>query len=135
MIEAGQNLALVPELPQQGLGVHAPLDELDRDALLVLLVGALRQVDRAHPASAHLANQDVGADAPARGRRLAFRGPDPLVVGPQIGVSGAGALQEGTPFRGAEAEGVVEQVVEALPALGVVSGRRIAHRGLPSTAS
>ena len=43
--------------------------ELDRDALLELVVGAARQVDDAHAAAADLGEERVGADALARAAR------------------------------------------------------------------
>ena len=46
MVEVGEDLALGAEAADDLVGVHAAPDELDRDPLLELLVGPLRQVDR-----------------------------------------------------------------------------------------
>ena len=54
--------------------VEARLDELDGDALLVLVVGAAGQPDRAHAAAAQLLEELVGADALPQGRGLLDRG-------------------------------------------------------------
>ena len=51
MVEAGQNLSLVAKMAQHRIAVHAALDQLDRDLLFVLLIGALGQIDRTHPAA------------------------------------------------------------------------------------
>src|SRR5262245_46192195 len=63
VIQRGQNLPLGAQarlyLPRQ----HAATDELDGDLLLVLLIGALAQVDLAHPALAQHAQHLVGANA------------------------------------------------------------------------
>ncbi len=52
VIEAREDLPLVAEAAQHGLRIHAALDELDRDLLLVLPVGAPGEIDRAHAAAA-----------------------------------------------------------------------------------
>ena len=62
VVQRGKDLALGAEARQHVLGVHATLDDLERDPLLVLAVGALGEVDGAHPAPAELADQPVGAD-------------------------------------------------------------------------
>ena len=83
VIEAGEDLPLVAEAAQHGLRVHAALDELDGDLLLVLAVGAPREIDRAHPAAADplqdlpvaddLADQAVGVPRRRRAARRASR--------------------------------------------------------------
>ena len=52
VLEAGEDLPLVPEAPHDRLGVHAALEHLDRDALLELVVVADAEVHRAHAAAA-----------------------------------------------------------------------------------
>ena len=53
VVEAREDLPLVAEVTQHGVGIHAALDELDRDELLVLTVGATREIDDTHPAAAN----------------------------------------------------------------------------------
>ena len=62
MIEAGKDLPLVAEPTQHRLRIHAALDELDRDLLLVLPVGAPGEIDRAHAAAADALRDLVVAD-------------------------------------------------------------------------
>src|SRR5207248_3651126 len=62
VIEAGQDLSFVAEMAQHRIGVHAPLDQLDRDTLLILLIRALGQINRAHPATAEFAQDAVWPD-------------------------------------------------------------------------
>ncbi len=52
MTERREDLALVPEPPDDQRGVHAAADHLERDAMLELVVGTARQVDGAHAAAA-----------------------------------------------------------------------------------
>jgi hypothetical protein len=70
VVERGEDLPLVAEALEDELGVHAALDELDGDALVVLVVGADGQVDRPHAAAPYFAHHAVSADAAARHRRL-----------------------------------------------------------------
>ena len=62
-LEVGQDLPLVQEAPDDGVGVHAAPDQLDRDPPVILAVGALRQVDGAHAAAPELAEHPVRPDA------------------------------------------------------------------------
>ena len=62
MIESGENLSLFAEMSQHGVCVHPAFDNLDRDAFLVLLIRAFRQVNRSHSAAAEFAHQAVWAD-------------------------------------------------------------------------
>ena len=62
MIKPGQNLSFNAEVPQHRVGVHPRFDQLDRNLLLVLLVGALGQVHRPHPAAADFAKHAVWPD-------------------------------------------------------------------------
>ena len=61
--EAGEDLTLAPEPREDLVGVHAALDELERDDLLELAVRALREEDFAHAAAPEEAQRPVGADA------------------------------------------------------------------------
>jgi hypothetical protein len=70
MIEVGENLALVAEATQYRLSIHPALDDFDRDGLLVLGVGANREVCSAHPAPAQFANEAIGSDVLADPARL-----------------------------------------------------------------
>ena len=74
VVQGGEYLALISEAAQHLLRVHATLDELDGDALFIGVVGAARQVDRAHAATSELADDPVGADhGPLDRRRLSAR--------------------------------------------------------------
>src|ERR1700676_5511603 len=53
MREAGQDLPLVAEVPQDLLRIHAPSDQLERDLLLKMTVGADSTVDSSHAALRH----------------------------------------------------------------------------------
>ena len=64
MLEAGEDLPLPPEVADRVVAGAADRDDLDRDPLAVLIVGARGQIDDAHPAVAELAEHAVGADAP-----------------------------------------------------------------------
>jgi hypothetical protein len=65
MVEIGQNLLLVAEAAENGIGVHATLDDLDGNLLLELIVGALGQIDGAHTAASDFTQNLVGADTPS----------------------------------------------------------------------
>ncbi len=60
VLETGQDLPLAEEAPQDGVAVHAALDELDDRALLEPALDALGQIDDAHAAAAQLAEEPVG---------------------------------------------------------------------------
>ena len=66
MLEAGEDLPLAQEAAQDGVAVHAALDELDDHALRESSLGALGEMDDAHTAAAQLAEKPVGAH-PAAG--------------------------------------------------------------------
>ena len=78
MVQRGEDLALGPEAGEHLLGVHAALDDLERDPLLVLAVGALGEVDGAHPSPADLADHPIGSD----------EAPHPALVGSLHGPRG-----------------------------------------------
>ncbi len=62
MIEAGQDLALVPKTAQQLIGIHAILHQLERHLLLELIVIANCQVDYPHTAPPELAHYTPGTE-------------------------------------------------------------------------
>src|SRR5688572_19332910 len=70
MVEAGEDLALVAEAPDDRLGVHAALEDLQRHPLLEGVVAPDREIHRAHAAAAQLSDQAVRADAAALNRLL-----------------------------------------------------------------
>ena len=74
MLEGGEDLPLVAEAAQDLVGVHAALDDLERDALLELLVRALGQIDHAHAAAADLLDDAVRPDAHAGSERRVVAG-------------------------------------------------------------
>ncbi len=59
MLEAGENLALVPEAADDAVGVHAALEHLDRDALLERVIVADAEIHGAHAAMTDFPNQAV----------------------------------------------------------------------------
>src|SRR6185437_6180344 len=62
VVEGGENLTLLAEAADDGVGIHAAFDELDGDALLEGIVIADGEVDGAHAAAADLFENAVGAD-------------------------------------------------------------------------
>lgn len=65
MLEPRQNLPFAQEPRQRGFRIHAALDQLERDSLLDLAIGTLRQPDHAHAAAAQLALDPPRADTRA----------------------------------------------------------------------
>jgi hypothetical protein len=63
VIERGQDLPLVPEAADDRLGVHAAADRLDRRLSLEGIVGAPRQVDRAHSPASDRSFDQIRAEA------------------------------------------------------------------------
>ena len=59
VLEAGEDLALLQEAAEDLVAAHARPDQLERDPLLELPVGALGEVDRAHPALPERADDAV----------------------------------------------------------------------------
>ena len=70
MVERGEDLTLGAEARQHTIRVHATPDQLDRDALLILLVGALGEIDGAHAAMCDLVKQMIRADDSLHGRHI-----------------------------------------------------------------
>jgi hypothetical protein len=70
MLEAGQDLPLVAEALDDGVGVHATAEHLERDAFAKLVVAADGEIDRPHPAAAQFAHEAVRSDLPALDRIL-----------------------------------------------------------------
>ena len=62
VLQSGQNLAFALKAPDDFVGIHAALDQLERDLLLEIAFGALGEKDRAHAADADLLHQFVGTD-------------------------------------------------------------------------
>ena len=62
VLEAGEDLTLVAEAADDGIGVHAAFEDLDGDALLVRVVAADGQIDRPHAATSQLATQTIRPD-------------------------------------------------------------------------
>ncbi len=63
MLEAGEDLPLVPEATHDAVGVHAALEHLDRHALLERVIVADAEIHGAHAAMTDLANQAVRTKA------------------------------------------------------------------------
>ena len=63
MIEAGGALRLVAKAANNIFRVHAAPHDLDRHEFLILLVGALGQVNGAHPAAPDFPDQTVSPDS------------------------------------------------------------------------
>ena len=66
MLQVRQDLPLLPEAAQHEIGIHAALQQLDGDLLLVLVIVPDAQVDGAHSAVPNQTDQPVGSDSPAR---------------------------------------------------------------------
>ena len=64
VIEVGEDLPFGPEPLFDDRRLERRADHLDRDLLLVRIVGADAKVDGAHPAAADFAHQPVRADPP-----------------------------------------------------------------------
>ena len=75
VVEAGEDLALLAEPGEHGLGVHPAPDELERGALAVSAVGALGEEDVPHPTSADAADDLPRPDALAHGAAVRLAGP------------------------------------------------------------
>ena len=67
VVEAGEDLPFLTKSAENEVGVDAALDDLDRHALLVLLVGANGEVDVPHPTAPEQAVHPVRSNALARG--------------------------------------------------------------------
>jgi hypothetical protein len=65
VLERGESLTLAAEAPQDLVGVHAALDDLERDALHEFTVGARREVDDAHAAARETALESIAPDRAA----------------------------------------------------------------------
>ena len=140
MVQLRQDLALLPEPAHHGAGVRVAPHQLDGDALAVLLVVPLGQVDGAHAAPPDLAQDPVGTDAragprlgPALGRRakqgraagglqelvgLGRGGEERLHLGAQLGVARAGRVNERAPLFRRPIQSRADDPLDLLPALG-----------------
>ena len=59
VIEAGQDLAFVPEAADDRLAIHAALEDFDGDQFPKDVVGADTEIDGAHAAASELADQSI----------------------------------------------------------------------------
>ena len=55
MIETGEDLPLIAKAAHNKVGIHAPVDEFDRDTSFKLGVSTNRQIDRPHSAATDFA--------------------------------------------------------------------------------
>ncbi len=65
MLQVSQDLPFLPEAAQHEIGVHAAIQELDSDLLLVMVIIPHAEVDCAHSPAADQADDPVRSDAPA----------------------------------------------------------------------
>ena len=156
MLKPGQDLPLLQETTQDEVGIHAPLDELERDVMLKLAVDAFGEVDRPHAAPPQFAHEAIGCDAPperrgffVQGLRLAQRVEQPLGQGmgglieeraclfvgsqkqlhlcAQRGV-GTGLVEEGGAVFGRQLQRLIEHVFDPLPLFGGGRGHGLGVR-------
>ena len=141
MDQPGQDAPLVEEAPDDAVGVHPALDQLDGDLLLEpRLVPPDGQIDGAHAPPAELGHDPVRADQAPGHRRLQIL-PDagghrrralleavvrPLVggeqsadLGDQRGVAGRRRIQPGAAGGEGLVERVAEELLDPLPALSL----------------
>jgi hypothetical protein len=141
VLKPGQDLALGSEAPHfVGPRAAAQAEQLKRDLLLVLPVGALGQVDRPHSSASESAHHAIGADAPAvhfallearvsqalhgpRGRSEVFPRPSiPPEKGvhltPKLIVAGADVVEDRRPFGGVVLQDTIQHLLYLLPSLG-----------------
>jgi len=69
MRERREDLPFAPEALHREVGAESSLDDLDRNALAILVVGTHGLVDRAHAAEPDAPNDLVGTEAVAVERR------------------------------------------------------------------
>ena len=62
MIQRGEDLSFGDEAPVELLGIGLLSQQLDRDPLAILAIGAFSQVDDAHSAAPELASETIGTD-------------------------------------------------------------------------
>ena len=150
VIERRQDLALVAKSRDRLRRAEAVVQDLDRDATLVLRVIPFSEVDGTHPTLAEELDEPVGAVPLPEERRGSFadelrdpgpyrRGQDGRCIGrvreqrcdlaPQLEV-GACGLEERRPLGLGERIRLDEQVLDALPARG---GRLGSRRGFGVT--
>src|SRR5262249_27249330 len=130
-------VARAPELRKEELRVHAGPHQLDRDLPLVLIVGSLGQVHRAHTAAAQHAYQPVRADPPPwesamagmefRDRAMHFalhkarRGfvarQECTDLRLKRGVAAARRNQPGIALRGRQIGGLMKEILDPVPPL------------------
>src|SRR2546425_4864468 len=64
MIQGGEDLALFAKAPQDEVGIHTALDQLNRYPLVEFKVGACGFVDSSHASASNLAFNPIGAQTP-----------------------------------------------------------------------
>ena len=155
MIERRRDLPLSAESPQGLLAGHPGLNQLDGDALLELVVGAAREINRPHSAVAELGQQFVGPDAlagprPRRGfaeeRRQARvrlrvedvpvpigRGREGFDLAPEVFVSSGRVRDEGRAPLRRNVERGVENRLDSLPPLPLRRVAGLAHPSSPTS--
>src|SRR6266480_5196050 len=63
MVQSSEYLALFAKAPQNKIGIHAPLDQLDRDSLVEFMIDAQRFIDSPHAAASNFALDAISAQA------------------------------------------------------------------------
>ena len=162
MIEPGENLPLLEEPADRTIIPDAPSpQQLERNRLLVLVVGAFGEEYGAHAAAAELADDAVRADRRARdgfvgigwelaqdrhgkfrrgsiqkGRRVGVR-QKRCDGGTQLGCSLAGLFDVGGPLVGSQLERAVDDFEDLPPPRGqsCTRGSRASHSGRSQDAS
>ena len=157
MLERRENLPLLEEAAHGTVVLRAPpTQQLEGDRLVVLLVGALGEIDRAHAAMPELADDAIHADARARRalvglrgeimqeRRREFRGgrvehrrsvgvrQQTGHFGTERGIAAAGAPHEQLSPLGGQVERLVENVEDLPPPRGGTGSRGDEHLGPPT---
>jgi hypothetical protein len=144
VLQLGQDLALLTEAPQQLLlQDEAGARQLEGNSLAKVPVVALGQVDHRHATASGFLEDSVGADAGTGGGgievssqtgedrcsellrrliqemlRLLAGVQQPLNLGAQLGVRGAGGVQEGCALLGRQLQCSIEQLLDLLPVVG-----------------
>ncbi len=140
MVQAGQDLALTTETPDDVFRVLAALDKLDGYFFLKGLIGAGGEVNGTHASLADLLNDSIRTDVQAgEGACFAFFqqldafrksgrfGKASFVVGrkqrfnllPEIGIAAAGRVQKGGPARRFAIQCRVKKFFDLTPAFSL----------------
>ncbi len=157
MLQTGEDLALLFKATPHLAAVTAAADDLDRRLLAELAVGALGEVDGAHPSAPQLAHDSERSDALAGGvgellglflcdpreglggkaregdvehrARTSVLAQQSLDLLPEFGPAGTSAFEEAGTFVRRRVQKVVEQGRDLAPALGV-EGAQAGLRGV-----